>query len=329
MKKLTFIDFCAGIWWWRLAFENLGLECLGFSEIDEKAEKTYRLFFGEDEKNYWDLTKIDPEKLPDFDVMVWGFPCQTFSIIGQRKGLEEERWEIIFHFINIMKKKNVKIFLLENVKGLVNHDKGKTLKTILESLEKAGYYVEWKVLNSINYWVPQMRERIYFVGIKKDLLKDNIKFNFPDNNKQTANVEEFLIDENNSTLDVNKQAYETFKKYLWNKYNQNKYSIEKLLENEYLVLDTRQSDLRLYHNKVPTLRLGRHGILYVKNKKFKKLSGYESLLLQWFPEKLAQKVKNNITEADVLRQSGNAMTVSTVQAIAERMLEFTDNLKLN
>ena len=174
-----------------------------------------------------------------------------------------------------------------------------------------------------------MRERIYFVGTGKDLLKDNIKFSFPNSDKQTTNVEDFLIDDNELTFNEKQEAYKTFIKYLNNKYNQNKYSIEKLLQSEYLVLDTRQSDLRLYYNKVPTLRLGRHGILYVKNKKFRKLSGYESLLLQGFPKDLAIKAKNNIAEAYILKQAGNAMTVNTVQAIAKNMLDFANNLKLN
>lgn len=326
--NLTFIDFCAGIGAGRLALENLGLSCLGFSEIDKNAEKTYRLFYGEKEKNYGDLTKINTSELPDFDIMVGGFPCQTFSVIGQRKGMEDKRGEIIFHLISIMKKKNVKFFLLENVKGLTNHDNGESLKIILEALYEAGYYTDWKVLNSINYGVPQMRERVYFVGIRNDLLKDNIKFSFPNSNKQTANVEDFLIDDNEITFNEKQEAYKTFIKYLNNKYNQNKYSIEKLLQSEYLVLDTRQSDLRLYYNKVPTLRLGRHGILYVKNKKFRKLSGYESLLLQGFPKEMAIKAKNNIAEAYILKQAGNAMTVNTVQAIAKNLLEFANNLKL-
>ena len=327
-KTLTFIDFCAGIGWWRLAFEKLGFECLGFSEIDKNVEKTYKLFYWENEKNYWDLTQINTNQLPNFDVMVGGFPCQTFSVIGKRKWMKDERGEIIFHLIKIMKEKNVKIFLLENVKGLINHEKWKSLKTILEALEKAGYYTEWKVLNSINYGVPQMRERIYLVGFRKDLLKKDIKFSFPDESKQTTNIKDFLIDDSKNIFCNKQQTYITFTKYLNNKYNQNKYSIEKLLKSEYLVLDTRQSDLRLYHNKIPTLRLGRHGILYVKNEKLRKLSGYEALLLQGFPAKLSQKIKGNISESNILKQAGNAMTVNTVMAIAEKIIDFSDNLKL-
>lgn len=329
MDKLKFIDFCAGIGGGRIALENLGHECVGFSEIDKNAEKTYKLFFGENEKNYGDLTKIDPNNLPDFDLMVGGFPCQTFSVIGQRKGIKDKRGEIIFHLVDIMTKKNVKFFLLENVKGLVNHDKGNSLKIILKSLDEAGYYVEWKVLNSIYFGVPQMRERIYFVGIKKDLIKNkDIKFNFPNEDKQNSNVKDFLIDDTGLIMDEKKTTYQTFLRYLNNKYNKDKnYSIDELLKKEYLVLDTRQSDLRLYDNKVPTLRLGRHGILYVKNGQLRKLSGFESLLLQGFPKNLAQKAKENVEEAHILRQAGNAMTINTVQNVAKKMIDFINNLK--
>lgn len=328
-RKLTFIDFCAGIGWGRLAFERLWFECLGFSEIDKHAEKTYKLFYWENEKNYGDLTTINTEDLPDFDVMVWWFPCQTFSVIGSRQWMKDSRGEIIFHLIDIMKKKNVKLFLLENVKWLVSHDKWKSLKIILNALEKAWYYVEWKVLSSINYGVPQMRERVYFVGIRKDLLNVNQKFSFPNKKSESPNLKDFLIDNSELELSEKKQSYETFLRYLNNKYNKGKYSIEQLLKQEYLVLDTRQSDLRLYKNKVPTLRLWRHGILYVKNKKFKKLSWFESLLLQWFPRELAQRVKDyNIPDMHILRQSGNAMTVNTIEAIAKEMFNLSKYLKI-
>lgn len=104
VNKIKFIDFCAGIGGGRLGLENLGMKCLGFSEIDKKSEKTYREFFGEEEKNHGDLTKINTNDLPDFDLMIAGFPCQTFSVIGQRKGMCDHRGQIIFSLIKIMKK---------------------------------------------------------------------------------------------------------------------------------------------------------------------------------------------------------------------------------
>lgn len=319
-KNLKFMDFCAGIGAGRLGLEKNGLSCVGFSEIDRQAEITYRKFFGEDEINHGDLTKIDPKKLPDFEMMIAGFPCQTFSVIGQRKGMGDERGQIIFSLIKIMLAKNLKYFILENVKGLTNHDNGNSFKVILQELEKAGYKVFYQVLNSVDYGVPQMRERIYFVGIRKDLVPDDFQFYFPERQPR-VDVKDYLIDTKELEFDEKKVAYETFLKYLDNKYNKGQYDIKEILEQDYLVIDTRQSDLRIYRNKVPTLRTGRHGILYVRDGKFRKLSGYESLLLQGFPKELAKKVDEVIEEIHLLKQTGNAMTVNAIEAIAKELFK--------
>jgi DNA-cytosine methyltransferase len=329
MDKLTFMDFCAGIGGGRLALDNLGMQCVGFSEIDKNAEKTYRLLFNDKGKNFGDLTKINADTLPDFDVMVAGFPCQAFSIIGQRKGINDKvnkKGEIIFHLIEFLIAKSVRFFIFENVKGLINHDKGQTLKIILDELDKAGYYVKWKLLNSLDYGVAQMRERIYLVGVQKEILGDKeFGFEFPEK-QEKSNIKQFLCDDNKLNFDEKQQTFQTFKKYLINKYNKDKFNIQELLNEEYLVIDTRQSDLRKYYNRVPTLRLGRHGILYVRDRKFRKLSGYESLLLQGFGKDKAQKAKDNIDNMYLLKQAGNAMTVSTVQAVASQVLKFINNL---
>ena len=320
-KKLKFMDFCAGIGAGRLGLQNLGLECVGFSEIDKNAERTYREFFGYEEKNYGDLMKINPNDLPDFDLMIAGFPCQSFSVIGQRKGMNDLRGQIIYGLIKRMNAKNLPYFILENVKGLTNHDNGRTFKIILEELDKTGYKVFSKVLSSLHYGVPQMRERIYFVGIRKDLIENSEKFEWPKQEK-TPKIENYLIDDSELEFDEKKSAYETFLRFLNNKYNKGLFKIEDLLKEDYLVLDTRQSDLRLYTNKVPTLRTGRHGILYVKKGKFRKLSGFESLLLQGFPKSLAEKVKGKIADIYLLSQAGNAMTVSSIQSIGNNLLKY-------
>jgi len=322
-KKLRFVDFCAGIGAGRLGLQNLGLSCVGFSEIDKYAERTYREFFGQEEKNHGDLMKINPADLPDFDLMIAGFPCQSFSVIGQRKGMNDHRGQIIYGLIKIMNAKNLPYFILENVKGLVNHEGGKTLKIILEELDKAGYKVYHRVLNSLDYGVPQMRERIYFVGIRKDLVNGN-SFEWP---KQVfpPDIQDYLIDDGEMEFNEKKRAYETFLKYLDNKYNKGLFKIEKLLKEDYLVLDTRQSDLRLYRNKVPTLRTGRHGVLYVRNGKFRRLSGFESLLLQGFPKNLSEKTKGKIADVYLLSQAGNAMTVSAIEAIGKSLLNYTNH----
>lgn len=322
-KNLKFVDFCAGIGAGRLGLQNLGLSCVGFSEIDKYAERTYREFFGQEEKNHGDLMKINPDDLPDFDLMIAGFPCQSFSVIGQRKGMNDHRGQIIYGLIKIMNAKNLPYFILENVKGLVNHEGGKTLKIILEELDKAGYKVYHRVLNSLDYGVPQMRERIYFVGIRKDLVNGN-NFEWP-KPVFPPDVQDYLIDDGEMEFNEKKRAYETFLKYLDNKYNKGLFKIEKLLKDDYLVLDTRQSDLRLYRNKVPTLRTGRHGILYVRNGKFRRLSGFESLLLQGFPKNLSEKTKGKIADVYLLSQAGNAMTVSTIEAIGKSLLNYINH----
>jgi DNA (cytosine-5)-methyltransferase 1 len=218
MNNLKFIDFCAGIGGGRIGLENLGMSCIGFSEIDKDAEITYKYFFGENEENYGDLMKINPNNLPDFDFMIGGFPCQTFSIIGTRRGLaDREKGQIIYGLVKILKAKNVKYLILENVKGLINHDKGNTLKTVLKLLDNTGYKVYYKNLNSLDFGVPQMRERIYFVGIKKNLIDDNFKYEFPKEYSGTNKyLKDCLIDNEKLTFDDKLSSYQTFLKYLDN-----------------------------------------------------------------------------------------------------------------
>ena len=124
--------------------------------------------------------------------MIAEFPCQTFSIIGERKGMKDDRGQIIFHLIDIMKGKNLKYFILENVKGLLNHRTGESMKIILNVLNEAGYKVFWKLTSSLYHGVPQMRERIYFVGIRKDLVKNENAFDFPQT-VEKPDLKDYLI----------------------------------------------------------------------------------------------------------------------------------------
>ena len=221
---MKFMDFCAGIGGGRMGLGQNNIECVAYSEIDFAADNTYRIFFGEKEKNYGDLMKIDAKKLPDFDILICGFPCQTFSIVGKREGFSDSRGQIIYGLIKILKEKNIPYFILENVKGLVNHNNGETLKTIIKALDDAGYNVDYRVLNSEDYGVPQLRERIYFVGIKKDISKG--AFNWPKPTDK-PNIKDYLIDTDNEVLDMNNP---TWQKYLNNKYNRGNFDFEKYLE---------------------------------------------------------------------------------------------------
>ncbi|WP_366942029.1 DNA (cytosine-5-)-methyltransferase [uncultured Nonlabens sp.] len=169
--KFKFIDLFAGIGGFRLAFQNLQGKCVFTSEWDKYSKQTYRVNFGE--IPFGDITKAKTKSyIPDdFDVLCAGFPCQAFSIAGRRGGFEDTRGTLFFDVAEIIKNKKPKAVFLENVKGLRNHDKGKTLKTILNVLrEDLGYYIpEPKILNAKEFGVPQNRERIFIVGFRKDL----------------------------------------------------------------------------------------------------------------------------------------------------------------
>lgn len=312
-KPKTFFDFCAGIGGGRSGLELNNLICKGHSEIDVETSKIYKFIYN-DNRNFGDLTKIIPRDLPDFDILISGFPCQTFSIVGKREGFEDNRGLIINYLINILVEKDVPYFILENVKGLVNHDGGKTFKIVLEKLNKAGYYVHYKILDSQNYGVPQMRERIYIIGSKT-----NIDFDFPDVINYKKSLTDFLINLDNKKLSASDP---TFIKYLNNKYNKGKYDIYKLLKEDYLIIDTRQSDLRLYRGRCPTLRTGRHGILYVKDGYLNKLSSVEALLFQGFSLNTALLAKESgFSETKLLSVAGNAMTVNVIQQICRELLD--------
>lgn len=137
-------------------------ECIGYSEIDRYAIQIYEQHF--QHRNFGDITKINAEELPDFDLLVGGFPCQAFSIAGKRRGFEDTRGTLFFDVARILKVKRPGMFLLENVKGLLSHDTGRTFKTIISTLAELGYDLEWQVLNSKNFGVPQNRERVFIVG---------------------------------------------------------------------------------------------------------------------------------------------------------------------
>ncbi|HPR92415.1 MAG TPA: DNA (cytosine-5-)-methyltransferase, partial [Candidatus Dojkabacteria bacterium] len=137
--------------------------CIGYSEINKYADQIYKSKFPE-HKNYGDITKINAKELPDFDLFVGGFPCQAFSIAGKRGGFDDTRGTLFFDCARILKEKQPRNFILENVKGLLSHDNGRTFATIINTLTELGYCVEWQVLNAKNFGVPQNRERVFIVG---------------------------------------------------------------------------------------------------------------------------------------------------------------------
>ncbi len=187
---LKFIDLFAGIGGTRLAFEKNGLECVFSSEWDQHSQKTYAANFGQ--TPHGDITKISAHEIPDFDVLVAGFPCQPFSSIGKREGFEHAtQGTLFFDVLRIIKEKRPSAFLLENVKGLKNHDGGHTWEVIQESLRENGYQVFSDVLDASDFGVPQRRERIYIVGFDGSKIQNPV-FNFPQPMKKKVGIGKFV-----------------------------------------------------------------------------------------------------------------------------------------
>lgn len=159
---MRYFSVCSGIGGFELGIGERG-KCVGFSEIDKYAIQIYQKHFPS-HKNYGDIKKIDAKKLPDFDLICGGFPCQSFSVAGKRKGFNDARGTIFFDICRIIKIKKPRLILLENVKGLLSHDDGRTFIAIIAALDELGYDCQWQVLNSKDFGVPQNRERIFVVG---------------------------------------------------------------------------------------------------------------------------------------------------------------------
>ncbi|MCK9330925.1 MAG: DNA cytosine methyltransferase, partial [Candidatus Cloacimonetes bacterium] len=219
-STFKFIDLFAGIGGFRLAMQSLGGKCVFTSEWDEQAKKTYHVNFGE--VPFGDITKDEIKNcIPDnFDILCAGFPCQAFSIAGRRAGFEDTRGTLFFDVAEILKRKKPKAFLLENVKGLRNHDQGKTLKIILSVLrDDLNYYVpNPQTLNAKDFGVPQNRERIFIVGFRKDLGISDFSYPEPLNNQvcfrdiketSTVSVKYYLSDRYLNTLKAHKKRHET------------------------------------------------------------------------------------------------------------------------
>lgn len=185
----TYIDLFAGIGGFHVAADSLGGQCLFASEIDAEAKKAYQANYGLLPKG--DITKIAACDIPDHDILFAGFPCQPFSIIGNRLGFDDIRGTLFFEIARILKEKTPAMFVLENVKQLSRHNKGKTLRVILDTLKNLGYNVYWDVLNALDFGLPQKRERTIIVGF----LDANVKFAFPKGVGPGA-LEDILEDEN-------------------------------------------------------------------------------------------------------------------------------------
>lgn len=163
---MRFFDFFSGIGGFRLGMEMAGHECVGHCEIDKFANMSYMAMHKpkDTEVYFGDIRTVDPWDMPECEIYCGGFPCQSFSIAGKRLGFEDTRGTLFFEIMRIAKERHPRYLFLENVKGLLNHDGGGTFETIIRTMDELGYGVEWQVLNSRHFGVPQNRERVFIIG---------------------------------------------------------------------------------------------------------------------------------------------------------------------
>ena len=316
------IDLFAGIGGIRLGFEQAfgnDIETVFVSEWDKKAQETYIANFGEKPKIFGDITKINEIDIPTHDILLAGFPCQAFSLAGQKKGFEDTRGTLFFDVARIVEFHKPKVVFCENVKNLLNHDRGKTFKIIKKTLNDLGYRVFYKVINSKDFGVPQNRERIYIVAFREDISSN--KFIFPeetDNTKVIADIMEegetspkyYLSDAYLESLRKHKQRHQA-------KGNGFGYEIRDVNSiagaivcggmgrERNLIIDKRLTDFKpVTHIK------GKINREYVR-----KMTPREWARLQGFPDDF----KLVVADTHLYKQFGNSVTVPVIKAIAENI----------
>ena len=303
MKKPTFIDLFAGIGGIRIAFERAGGKCVFSSEWDPPCQAMYEANFGE--KPFGDITKINPEFIPNHDVLCAGFPCQTFSIIGTNKGFNDTRGTLFFDIERILKVKQPQAFLLENVRQLTTHDKGRTFKVILNRLKDIGYFIHYKVLNGLDFGVPQKRERIILVGFKEPYL-----FEFPTNGTKEKSLSDILEPKN-----------QVDKKYFLSKYFQKKIK-EKLKEQKKKIIcrpvvlhENKSGNIGIHPFSCALRANGSYN--YVTLNGERRLTSREMLRLQGFPDSF----KVVVSDSQVRKQVGNSVVVPKIEAVAKIIIQ--------
>ena len=359
---IRFFDMFSGIGGFRAGLERVGgFECIGHCEIDPYANKSYNAIFDtKGEVFFNDATQINLELLTAFDLLCAGFPCQSFSVAGKRGGFEDSRGTLFFEIARVLKAKQPSYFLLENVPGLLNHNKGKTFQTILCTLDELGYGLEWQVLNSADFFVPQTRKRMYAFGYRDERCAGQVLPFTECNPKALRQIiggsqgqRIYDIDCLSCTLasnaggqggktgmyiDMNENPCITclarciksrYNSGITNRKGENSGVIECLMPcltpNR---LYKRQQGPRFRPDNCPMFTLTAcdiHGIL--ENFRIRKLMPKECLRLQGFKDDQIDKMVEINSDNQLYKQAGNAVTVTVVQAIGERIKEIHENLK--
>lgn len=297
-SKLTFIDLFAGIGGIRQGFEDENTRCVFSSEWDKYASLTYKANFGD--TPYGDITKISEKDIPNHDVLLAGFPCQPFSNIGKREGFAHKtQGTLFFDVLRILREKQPKMFLLENVKGLLTNDKGNTFKVILQELRELGYSVFYDVLDAQNFGLPQRRERVLIVGFHPML--GISQFTFPKGNKEKRPI--------NSILEIGADGY-SISEHLQNSYlfKKNDGKPQLVDSNSTIQVNTLVASYHKIQRLTGTfVKDGETGVRMFSELELKRLMG--------FPEDF----KIPVSRTQMYRQFGNSVAVPMITAVAKEM----------
>jgi DNA (cytosine-5)-methyltransferase 1 len=320
-KVFRTCDLFAGVGGIRLGFEKAGFKTVFANDFDRYCEPTYNLNFTDPKLVIEDIWKVDIKTLPKFDVLLGGFPCQPFSIAGYQKGFRDNkgRGNLFFRIAEILDERKPPAFMLENVKNLKSHDKGKTFAVIQKTLEKnLGYKITTAILNSMTHGnIPQNRERFFIVGFKDH--KKTAAFDFPGTIPLTRNFREFTAEEADDKYYYNdKPLYE---------------KIKNDINSELTVYQWRRHYVRANKKGVcPTLTAnmgtGGHNVPLIKNSKgIRKLTPMECFLLQGFPKSF--KLPKELADSHLYHQAGNSVTVPVIERIAKNMMAVLNGKILN
>ena len=314
------ISLFAGVGGIDLGFEKAGFKTVYANEFDKKARETYRLNFPDVNIDSRDIREVEEDEVPhNVSVVTGGFPCQSFSIAGYRKGLEDEQnGDLFFETLRIAKAVNAEIIFLENVKNLVGHDQGKTFRIILEALETNGYHTDYKVLNATEFGnVTQNRERIYIVAFKNKAYLE--KFEFPKPIELTKSIRDFIDFENEK---------DPIFYYTANKFKQFD-QLEEKMDDSNAIYQWRRKYVRKNMSGVcPTLTAnmgtGGHNVplILTDTKEYRKLTPRETFNLQGFPKEFKLPEQAN---SHLYKQAGNSVVVPVIERIAKEIISVINS----
>lgn len=313
LNNMTFIDLFAGLGGFRIALESLGARCVYSNEWDIHVQNVYKENFGDIPEG--DITKIDENTIPNHDILCAGFPCQAFSISGKQRGFEDSRGTLFFDVARIVRAKKPKVVFMENVKNFATHDNGHTLEIVKETMQELGYTFYQKVLNAVDYGVPQKRERIYMVCFRKDIVVND--FCYPRPFKLTKHVEDFLLQDESMVEHLYVNRPDTY----FNEVEDTVYSDKSIRLG---IVNKGGQGERIYSTKgiAITLSAGGGGAFaktggYFVNGRARRLHPRECARIMGYPDSYI--ISSNPNQA--YKQFGNSVVIDVLQYIAVQIGE--------